>query len=106
MLLRALWNNCTHSWERNLGNMPDKTKQLEQLVAQVLSRQEDLQARNKTLEARVRVLEETADKLKQAETEIKDLRTWKKNAQNALRRLAVKIDKELEKQKQAQEKIG
>lgn len=86
--------------------MPDKIEQLEQLVSQVLARQATLQTQNHALAARVRTLEDTAAKLKQAETEIKDLRAWKKNVQNVLRRLAVKIDKELEKQKQAQDKIG
>lgn len=86
--------------------MPDKIQELENLVEQVLSRQKTLQAQNKTLAGRIRVLEETADKLKQTETELKDLREWKKNAQNVLRRLAGKIDKEIQKHQKQQDKIA
>lgn len=86
--------------------MPDKIEELERLVSQVLAKQKALETKNKTLVNRVRFLEDTAERLKQTETEIKNLREWKKNAQSALRRLASKIDKEIEKSKQAQDKIG
>ena len=86
--------------------MPDKIEELETLVSQVLANQKALETKNKTLINRVRFLEDTAEKLKQTEAEIKNLREWKKNAQSTLRRLASKIDKEIEKSKQAQDKIG
>jgi peptidoglycan hydrolase CwlO-like protein len=86
--------------------MPDKTQELENLVEQVLSRQKTLQAQNKKLAGRIRVLEETADQLKQTETELKNLREWKKNAQNVLRRLSGKIDKEIQKHQKQQDKIA
>jgi len=86
--------------------MPDKIEQLEQLVSQVLSRQATLQAHNKMLTGRLHALEQTAEELKAAQAELKELRAWKKNTQNTLRRLSAKIDKELEKQKQAQDKIA
>lgn len=86
--------------------MPDKIQELENLVEQVLARQKTLQAQNKKLAGRIRVLEGTADQLKQTETELKDLREWKKNAQNVLRRLAGKIDKEIQKHQKQQDKIA
>ena len=78
--------------------MPGKNERLDQLITQALARLEALQTQNKALAERVRTLEMTADKLKEAETEIKNLRAWKKNTQNTLRRLSAKIDKELGKQ--------
>lgn len=86
--------------------MPDKIQELENLVEQVLARQKTLQAQNKKLASRIRVLEETADQLKQTETELKGLREWKKNAQTVLRRLAGKIDKEIQKHQKQQDKIA
>ena len=86
--------------------MPDKIQELENLVEQVLARQKTLQAQNKKLTGRIRVLEEAADKLKQTETELKNLREWKKNAQSVLRRLAGKLDKEIQKHQQQQDKIA
>ena len=85
--------------------MPDKTQQLETLVSQVLARQDRLKEQNKTLANRVRALEENTEKLKKAEKELRDLRAWKKNTQAVLRRLAVRIGKEIDKAQQ-QDPIG
>jgi len=86
--------------------MAEKIEQLDLLVSQMLSRQSALQQQNAALAKRVRDLEQTETQLKQAEKEAKELREWKKNTQNVLRRLAVKIDKEIDKAQQAQDKIA
>ena len=86
--------------------MADKITQLEGLVSRVLAQQAALKKQNETLAKRVRDLEATASELKQTQTELKEVREWKKNAQNVLRRLSVKIGKEIEKQKQTQDRIA
>lgn len=85
--------------------MQDKLKQLELLVSQTLARQKELTSENATLKNRLRTLEEDRLQLKELQTQVRDLKEWKKNAQSVLRRLAARVDKELEKVKQEQEKI-
>ena len=86
--------------------MPEKIAQIDQLLTQVFARQKALQEQNNALARRVRALEQTAAKLQQTEKQLKQLRDWKKNTQNVLRRVAAKIDKEIDKHRQAQDKIG
>lgn len=82
--------------------MQEKLKQLELLATQLLTRQKELAGENERLKQRVRTLEESALKLKVVEQKLKEVSDWKKNTQTVLRRLAVRVDKELEKAKQDQ----
>lgn len=85
--------------------MQDKLKQLELLITQTLARQKELTGENATLKNRLRVLEEDRLQLKELQHELRELKEWKKNAQSVLRKVAARIDKELEKAKSSQEKI-
>lgn len=85
--------------------MQEKLKQLEILVSQLLARQQETEGQNAALKNRIRQLEDAADKLKISEAETKALREWKKNAQTVLKRLAAKIDKELVKAQEEENKI-
>ncbi len=86
--------------------MQEKLKELELLVSQLLARQKEGQAQNAALKQRVRILEEQAIKLKETERKLKELADWKKNAQTVLRRVSARLDKEIEKAKEAENKIG
>lgn len=85
--------------------MQEKLKELELLASQLLARQKDAQAQNAALKQRLRILEEGVEKLKKTEAELRALKEWKKNTQAVLRRLSARIDKELEKAKQEENKI-
>lgn len=80
--------------------MQEKLKQLELLVSQVAARQQQTQSQNTALHQKVRQLEENLDKLRTVETEVKTLREWKRTAQQTLKRLLVKVDKEIQKSRQ------
>lgn len=80
--------------------MQEKLKQLELLVSQVAARQQQTQAQNTALHQKVRQLEENLDKLRTVETEVKTLREWKRITQQTLKRLLVKVDKEIQKSRQ------
>ncbi len=80
--------------------MQEKLKQLELLVSQVAARQQQTQAQNTALHQKVRQLEDNLDKLRTVETEVKTLREWKRTAQQTLKRLLVKVDKEIQKSRQ------
>ena len=85
--------------------MQEKLKELELLVSQLLARQKDAQAQNAALKQRMRTLEEGVEKLKAVETELRNLKEWKKNAQTVLRRVATKLDKEIARAKEEENKI-
>ena len=85
--------------------MQEKLKQLELLITQTLARQKELAGENATLKNRLRSLEEDSLELKNLQTQLRELKEWKKNTQNVLRRLAARVDKELEKAKEEQNKI-
>lgn len=80
--------------------MQEKLKQLELLVSQVVARRQETQAQNTALHQKVRQLEENLDKLRTVETEVKTLREWKRTTQQTLKRLLVKVDKEIQKSRQ------
>ena len=80
--------------------MQEKLKQLELLVSQVAARQQQTQAQNTALHQKVRQLEESLDKLRTVETEVKTLREWKRTTQQTLKRLLVKVDKDIQKSRQ------
>lgn len=80
--------------------MQEKLKQLELLVSQVAARQQQTQAQNTALHQKVRQLEDNLDKLRTVETEVKTLREWKRTTQQTLKRLLVKVDKEIQKSRQ------
>ncbi|WP_428049990.1 hypothetical protein [Candidatus Avelusimicrobium caledoniensis] len=85
--------------------MQEKLKELELLVSQLLARQKDAQAQNAALKQRVRTLEEGVEKLKAVETELRALKEWKKNAQTVLRRVSAKLDKEIARAQEEENKI-
>lgn len=85
--------------------MQEKLKELELLVSQLLARQKDVQAENASLKQRMRILEDGVEKLKTTEVELRALKEWKKNAQTVLRRLSVKLDKEIAKAREEENKI-
>lgn len=80
--------------------MQEKLKQLELLVSQVAARQQQTQAQNTALRQKVRQLEESLDKLRTVEADAKALREWKRTAQQTLKRMLVKVDKEIQKARQ------
>ena len=80
--------------------MQEKLKQLELLITQTLSRQKELAGENVSLKNRLRNLEQGNLEIKQLQTQLRELKEWKKNTQTALRRLSVRIDKELGKAKE------
>lgn len=85
--------------------MQEKLKQLELLISQALTRQKDLTAENVALKQRMRVLEENSLKLKELEASLKELKEWKKNAQAVLRRVHARLEKEIEKAREEENKI-
>jgi len=85
--------------------MQEKLKQLELLITQTLARQKELAGENATLKNRLRVLEDSNLQLKELQIQLRELKEWKKNTQSVLRRLAARVDKELEKAKEEQNKI-
>ncbi len=85
--------------------MQEKLKELELLVSQLLARQKDAQAQNAALKQRVRTLEDGIEKLKAAETELRNLKEWKKNTVAVLRRTYVKLDKEIARAQEEENKI-
>ena len=85
--------------------MQEKLKQLELLITQTLARQKELAGENATLKNRLRSLEQGNLELKNVQAQLRELKEWKKNTQTVLRRLATRVDKDLEKAKEEQEKI-
>lgn len=85
--------------------MQEKLKQLELLVSQVMARRKEAEAQNAALRQRVRQLEESAAKLREAESELKILREWKRNTQTVLKRLAARVDKEIQKAQEKRDEI-
>ncbi len=85
--------------------MQEKIQQLEILVSRLLARQKELAGENALLKQRLRVLEENSLKLKEVEVSLKEVKEWKKNAQTVLRRLHMRLEKELERAKEEENKI-
>ena len=85
--------------------MQEKIQQLEVLISRMLARQKELAGENSALKQRLRVLEENSLRLKDVETSLKEIKEWKKNAQTVLRRLHTRLEKELEKAKEEENKI-
>ncbi len=85
--------------------MQEKLKQLELLITQTLARQKELAGENATLKNRLRSLEQGNLELKNVQAQLRELKEWKKNTQTVLRRLATRVDKEIEKAQEEQEKI-
>ena len=85
--------------------MQEKLKQLELLITQTLARQKELAGENASLKNRLHNLEQSNLELKDLQTELRALKEWKKNTQSVLRRLASRVDKELEKAQEEQNKI-
>ncbi|MBP5617392.1 MAG: hypothetical protein J6X06_06405 [Elusimicrobiaceae bacterium] len=85
--------------------MQDKIKQLELLITQTLARQKELAGENTTLKNRLRNLEQNNLQLHQLQQELRTLKEWKKNTQSVLRKIATRVDKELEKAQAQKDKI-
>ena len=85
--------------------MQDKIKQLELLITQTLARQKELAGENTTLKNRSRNLEQNNLQLHQLQQELRTLKEWKKNTQSVLRKIATRVDKELEKAQAQKDKI-
>lgn len=85
--------------------MQEKLKQLELLITQTLSRQKELAGENTSLKNKVRALEEDKQQLKEVQAQLRELKEWKKNTQTVLRRLAARVDKELEKAQKENSKL-
>jgi len=85
--------------------MLEKIKQLELFVSQLFARQKELEERNRLLQQQVHGLEADAAKLKTAETQLKELKEWKKNTQTVLKRISSRLEKEIAKAKEEEEKL-
>ena len=85
--------------------MQEKLKQLELLIFQALARQKELAEENASLKQRLRVLEENSIKLKEVEADLRNVKEWKKNAQTVLRRLHMRLEREIEKAREEENKI-
>ena len=85
--------------------MQEKLKQLELLITQTLARQPELAGENRALKQKVRLLEDDKQQLKELQAQLLTLKEWKKNTQTVLRRLAARVDKELEKAQEGQPEI-
>ena len=86
--------------------MQEKLKQLELLITQALARQKELAGENAALKTKLRVLEDDKQQFKEIQAQLRALKEWKKNTQSVLRRLAIRVDKELAKAQEEQKKIG
>lgn len=75
--------------------MRDKISRLEALLNQLTLRLNAAEDQNATLKNRLRVLDAAVDKLRGVEAEAKDLRDWKKDVAAKLKKIAVKIEREL-----------
>ena len=82
--------------------MQEKLKQLELLISQLLARQQELAGENSALKNKLRTLETDKVQLKALQAQVRELKEWKKNTQAVLRKLAARVDKELEKAQQNQ----
>ena len=85
--------------------MQEKLKQLELLVSKAVILQKELPGENDALKARLRTLENGAEKWKETEAEVRALKEWKKNVQTVLKRLAGKLEKEIAKAQEEEQKI-
>ena len=85
--------------------MEERLKQLRLLIWQVLALGKEAEAQIAALRQRVRQMEESAAKLREAESELKALREWKRNTQTALKRLAARVDKEIQKAQEKRDEI-
>lgn len=70
-----------------------------------MARRKEEQAQNAALRQRVRQLEESTAKLREAESELKALREWKRNTQTVLKRVTVRLDKEIQKAQERRKEI-
>ena len=77
--------------------MQEKLKQLELLIMQALAREKELAGENAALKNKLRVLEDDKFQVKTLQVQLRELKEWKKNTQAVLRKLAARVDKELEK---------
>lgn len=77
--------------------MDDKYKQLNLLVDKISARLAEAEQENIVLRAKTRALESTVRMLESAQQTAKALKEWKDITTSILRKLYLKIDKEIEK---------
>lgn len=83
----------------------DKFKQLELLVSQTANRLQTLQGELNAARQKIRTQANLIERLRESETELKNLREWKKNTVNALKKLETRIEKEIHKTTENQNEL-
>ena len=77
--------------------MDEKYKQLHLLIDQISARMAEAEQENIVLKARVRALESSLRVMESAQTTARALKEWKDITTAILKKLYVKIDKEIER---------
>jgi translation initiation factor 2B subunit (eIF-2B alpha/beta/delta family) len=75
----------------------DKLKELENLITRVTARLAKAEEENYSLKTRLRNMENSLERLRRIEDDARNLKDWKKTAQSELKKLAAKIEKEIQK---------
>ena len=83
----------------------DKFKQLELLISQTANRLRGLQGELDAARQKIRTQENLIARLRQNETELKNLREWKRNTVNVLRKLESRIEREINKSAEHQNEL-
>lgn len=83
----------------------DKFKQLELLVSQTTNRLHNLQDELGAARQKIRAQENIILRLRESESELKNLREWKKNTVNILKKLETRIEKEINKSTEDQNEL-
>ena len=78
--------------------MEDKIKELELLIERLVKRLENSEKERNTLRHRMLHLENAVKNLRASADEAKDLRNWKKETINKLKKLDTLLEKEIEDQ--------
>lgn len=85
--------------------MNDRLKQLDLLISQTAARMENLEKESVSLRHRLRQQEEQILRLKETEKELKALREWKKNTVSVLKKMQMRIDKEIARAQEKQNSL-
>ncbi len=85
--------------------MNDRLKQLDLLISQTAARMENLEKESLSLRHRLRQQEEQILRLKETEKELKALREWKKNTVSVLKKMQMRIDKEIARAQEKQNSL-
>ena len=85
--------------------MNDRLKQLDLLISQTAARMENLEKESLSLRHRLRQQEEQILRLKETEKELKALREWRKNTVSVLKKMQMRIDKEIARAQEKQNSL-